>query len=171
MFTFAALANQPVSDQHGPLISRLIAALSDLAILHIVPYESLPQLAMRAHTGTKYSFWPCIDESGIMVNINPNAGNLSKLAMTKVNGYMTLSRDDKMLAMSALAALYGLSGTESSRCKFVITYDPTFTYNYLPLKIALNLGIKVFNLAVKDDLIALTTLVKTLRDRAKKRVA
>ena len=171
MFAYAALANQPVSDQHGPLITRLCAALSDLAVLRIVPYESLPQLALRSHSGTKYSFWPHIDESGLMINVNPNAGNLSKLAMIKIKGYVTLSREDKALAMSGLAALYGLDGTDASRSKFVVTYDPTFTYNYLPLKVALNLGIKVFNLAARDDLIALTTLVKTLRNRSEKRAA
>lgn len=165
MFAFTVFGNKPVAEAHRGVVMRLCAALSDIAVLHTVPDGEMASLAMRSHNGTKYSFWHTTDDNGILVNIDPKAGNLSKILFRTVKGYIQLPVADKELTYAALAALYGLEASDKSRCKFALTYDPTFKETYLPLNLALSLGIKVFNIASNDDTAKLIKLIQLLKGR------
>lgn len=165
MFHYAAFACESVAEIHRGVIARLCAALSDISVLHSMPNSEFGLLANRNHTGTKYTFWPCADESGLLININPKSGCMTKLAMRKVPGYVRLTPAEKDVALSALACIYGLSGGESCKVKFAITYDPTFKGSNLPINIALNNGLKIFNLADKNDIAKMISLIKALKGK------
>lgn len=165
MFTYAVISDEQPSEDALKIVGRICQVLSDKATLHIVPNGELGVHALRNHNGNKYSFFHRSDESGRMINLNPRHGNLSKLAYKLVSGYAALPKEGKDDAMNAMASLIGLEGVDSKKAKFLVTFKARNKETFNALKIASKLSIKIFNLAEKEDQIALVRLIKALSMR------
>lgn len=161
MFTYAAFSCDQVAEEHKGAIQRLCAVLGSVSVLRSVPNSEFARIANRAHQGTKYTIWHQIDETGILINISPKNSQITKRLISGVKGYSALSVDDKNQAAAAMGALIGIGG--SDKAKFLLTYLPTFKDSNIAMRIAINEGIKTFNLADNNDLVKLAHLVHKLR--------
>ena len=161
MFTYAAYADNKVSDEHIGAIQRLCAALGSVSILRSVPTSDFALIANKHHSGTKYTIWHQVDDSGILVNLSPKNSQITKLLISRFRGYSSMSQTDKNHAAAAMAAMFGIAGND--KVKFLLTYLPTFKDSNIATNIALNEGIKVFNLANTDDIVKLAHIAHKLR--------
>lgn len=165
MFYYAVFSDEQPNENALKIIGRVCSVLSNKAILNVVPDAGLGNEALRKHNGLKYSYFPCYDDTGIRINLNPYKGNLNKIAYTHIPAYTQLNKEDRDVAMSALAALHSYDGNESKKAKFLVTFKESNQDSFIPLKIARKLGTKVFNLSNNDEAVALLRLAKALHEQ------
>ncbi|GAL22970.1 hypothetical protein JCM19235_1271 [Vibrio maritimus] len=142
----------------GAIISKASKVLGRSMILATTPDSDMNMAFYSSASGHKEIYSEnAIPDQGFPVYVNPTFGNLRKMAMKDVKGFLKLSSDKKALAYSTLACLYGLSGKEFINpyvvTKFVVTYSdpssPKHDDQQFCIGIAKGLGFKVIDLAEK----------------------
>lgn len=163
----AILSNEKAPDKLNDYLLKVGAILGRHCALRTYDIDSLNEQMYLAHTGNRILYGYDLGEDGRPVNLNPITGNIRHLAMKKVVGFRAMPPDDKKLVYATLACLYGMEATLTPfhTAKFVVTYISGDISLYKPLKIAVDNGFKVINIATKVGLHSLQRILLLLSKR------
>ncbi len=154
-----ALIGSRIPAGYEPLLAKLLPALHARGMTMRTHKGELGDLAMELFQGGKFSFWPSLDQSGMVYHVDPRSADLSKALIRSVPGFTKAPADTKALAMSVGAAVMGLDGKTESR--FVITLEDGDLLKKVPWFVASKLGFKVHNIVDRNQLSELLFKLKS----------
>lgn len=168
---YAVLSFTNPNEKMKKVIRKAGSILGEKFTVSTTPDSEMNMLFYEANKGGKelYSEQPT-PEVGFPIFVNPTFGNLRKLAMKEVKGFINMKPHHRSLVYSTLACLYGLEGKEGNNphltTKFVITeMNPEHPrhedHKYCAL-LAKQLGFRVINLANSEGRRSLMSILRKL---------